>query len=119
MWTAVAKVLAITSGMNERDLNSNSSSSMARITPAMGRQLFSKFLSWYYVTNRLTTPTGGVYSIGEMAASKGIALRIAFFVQLLVPMLLAVDSALAWHRGKISSSIVLTGLLSVVDHLKT
>ena len=36
MWTLVARVLAITSGMNERDLNSNSSNSMARMTPAIG-----------------------------------------------------------------------------------
>ena len=34
--TLVAIVLAITNGMNERDLNSNSSSSIARITPAIG-----------------------------------------------------------------------------------
>ena len=36
MWTAVAMVLAMTSGMKNRDLNSNSNSSMARITPAIG-----------------------------------------------------------------------------------
>ena len=33
MCTAVARVLAMTSGINERDLNSNKRSSMARITP--------------------------------------------------------------------------------------
>ncbi len=36
MCTAVASVLAITSGINDRDLNSNSSNSIARITPAIG-----------------------------------------------------------------------------------
>ena len=36
MWTAVAMVLAMTSGINDRDLNSNKSSSIARITPAIG-----------------------------------------------------------------------------------
>ena len=34
--TLVASVLAITRGMNERERNSNSSSSIARITPAIG-----------------------------------------------------------------------------------
>src|SRR5882724_4649482 len=34
--TAVASVLAMTSGMKDRALNSNKSSSMARITPAIG-----------------------------------------------------------------------------------
>ena len=34
--TAVASVLAMTSGMNERDLNSQSRSSIARMTPAIG-----------------------------------------------------------------------------------
>ncbi len=34
--TVVANVLAMTRGMKDRDLNSNSSNSMARITPAMG-----------------------------------------------------------------------------------
>ena len=36
MCTAVASVLAITSGMKDRALNSNKSSSIARITPAIG-----------------------------------------------------------------------------------
>ena len=36
MWTAVAMVLAMTRGINDRDLNSNKSSSIARITPAIG-----------------------------------------------------------------------------------
>ena len=36
MWTAVARVLATTRGINDRALNSKSSSSMARITPAIG-----------------------------------------------------------------------------------
>jgi hypothetical protein len=36
MWIAVASVLATTRGINDRALNSKSSSSMARITPAIG-----------------------------------------------------------------------------------
>ena len=34
--TAVARVLATTKGINDRDLNSKRRSSMARITPAIG-----------------------------------------------------------------------------------
>ena len=36
MCTAVASVLAMTRGMNDRDLNSKSSNSMAMITPEIG-----------------------------------------------------------------------------------